>query len=158
MNEYVNEFERRYHKAKEHGCVLSPSILGFFLLNQCQLSDDHKKLIKATITELEFNQIKTKLLKVFGTSERSLNVGMDEASVKIEDVNLVKDEETYYGNYSRRGFRGAQTNSRYFRGNYANNARGGKSVSRNVNSFGSYRGGSINDRNKKTRCSSYIQT
>ena len=34
ISEYINEFERRYHKAKDHGCELSDSIQGFFLLNQ----------------------------------------------------------------------------------------------------------------------------
>ena len=37
MTGFITEFERRYNKAKVHGCELSTSILGFFLLNPAKL-------------------------------------------------------------------------------------------------------------------------
>lgn len=54
VSDFISEFERKFHKAKDHGCTLSDEILGFFLLNQAQLSPDHKKLVRATITNLLF--------------------------------------------------------------------------------------------------------
>ena len=141
---------------KKHGCDLSSSIQGFFLLNQCQLSDDYKNLIKATITELTFEHMKTKLLKVFGSSERSIDSRKEEMNIKIEDVNVVDDEETFYGHYSGRGFRDGASNSRYSRGSYASGARGGRTMPRKFNFSSGYRrgnGGNPNDRFKKTRCS-----
>ena len=49
MKEYVVEFEKRQSKATKHGCELSSGISAFFLLNQAQLSEEKKNLIKATI-------------------------------------------------------------------------------------------------------------
>ena len=63
MAAFVCEFERRYFKAKSHGCELSKSLLAFFLLNQAQLSQEKKELIKATIPKLEYDDMKSKLLK-----------------------------------------------------------------------------------------------
>ena len=51
MAEYITEFEIKYGKAKVHGFELSSSTQGFFLLDQAGLSDDHKKLVRATITK-----------------------------------------------------------------------------------------------------------
>ena len=54
MSDYINEFETRYHKAKEHKFEIGGSSLAFFLLNQAKLSEDHKKLIRATLTKFDF--------------------------------------------------------------------------------------------------------
>lgn len=122
MNEYVLEFERRYSKAKKYGFVLPESALAFFLLDRCHLSDSHKRLIKATITVLNFEDMKSKLLKVFGGPRASTDTedSMDEVKVKFEDINVC-DEEAYYGynnyNYDRRGFRPN-------RGNFSNRRMG----------------------------------
>ena len=173
MNEFITEFERRLNKAKQHGCELSQSILGFFLLNQAQLTEENKRLVRATITKLEFEEVKTKLLKVF-TCKNEENPSNFEAKVKVEDLNIaeVEDEEVMYGrpyygsdkyygrpNYGRaRGFsqrpsRGSNfaTRGNYTRGNYS---RGQGDT--NPNKRGSYRGrhpGAYTEgRYKKTRC------
>ena len=123
---FITEFERRFNKAKLHGCELSPSILGFFLLNQAQLSDDHKKLIRATISKLDFDEVKTKLMKVFSSVE-SKSKSFDDINIKVEDLNLVEeDEDVFYGRYdSFRYGRGNQQRARGQRGSsYSNVYRG----------------------------------
>ena len=57
ITEYIIQFEKRYNKAKSHGFELTDSGLGYFLLNQARLSEDHKKLIRATITKLDLNEV-----------------------------------------------------------------------------------------------------
>ena len=97
ISEYINEYERRYHKAKDHGCELSDSIQGFFLLNQAKISEDHDKLVRATITEPSINEIKTKLIKVFGAGQK-LNLNKnDDVKVKVEDVNVTEEEAVNVG-------------------------------------------------------------
>ena len=123
MSKFISEFESRYNKAKQHGCVLSTSILGFFLLNQAKLSESNKKLIKATITELEFEDIKTKLKKVFATKEDSSILKDDDVKVKIEDLNIAEEEEedVFYGVNNSRGSRGyRRSTSRYPRAGFGN--------------------------------------
>ena len=66
VSDFVIEFDKRHIKAKQHGCELSKSILGFLLLNQAQLGTEKKELIKATINKLEFEDVRAKLMKVFG--------------------------------------------------------------------------------------------
>ena len=101
ITSFVNEFERRHNLAKTHGCEISSNILAFFLLNQANLSEEHKKLVKATISQLEFEDMKTKLLKVFGSPVN--NDCVDEIKVKVEDINFGEEkEEAFYGDrYSR---------------------------------------------------------
>ena len=89
MSKFISEFESRYNKAKQHGCVLSTSILGFFHLTQAKLSESNKKLIKATIIELEFEDIKTKLKKVFAIKEDGSILKDDDVKVKIKIQDLL---------------------------------------------------------------------
>ena len=103
MSEYIVEFEKRYGKAKVHGFNLADNCLGYFLLNQARLSEDHKKLVRATITTLEKEEVKAKLKKVFGIGESADT--LESVRVKVEDVNLVEGD-VLYGNYNaNRGFR-----------------------------------------------------
>ena len=117
--DFITEFEARLTKAKQHGCVLSDSIQGFFLLNQAQLSPDHKKLVRATITKLDLDEVKTKLSKVFGGSESGATA-LESACVKMEDLNIAQDEDhdTLYGRsyYSYRSRGGNFRPGNYQRG------------------------------------------
>ena len=115
IREYTNEFDKRYNKAKSHGFTLADSCQGYFLLNQAKLSEDHKKLVRATITKLDIDEVKTKLKKVFGSGEAADD--MEGLKVKVEDVNIT-EEDVLYGNYNHRGQR--FDNSRYPRGGTGN--------------------------------------
>ena len=106
---YIFEFERRYNKAKALGFTLPDTSLGYFLMNQAKLSDDHKKLVRATITNLELDEVKSKLRKVFGCNDTT--EPKDDVRVKIEDINLA-EEDVLYGNSSR-GYRNDNRSSRY---------------------------------------------
>ena len=146
ITKYITEFESRHHKAKSHGFTLDSSTLAFFLLNQAGLSDDHKRLVRATISKLDFDEVKTKLKKVFGSGETSERTKPEsnEPNIKIEDINLLDDEEqdVLYGNYyqsgsyrgrgfsrgdgargfyrNNRGNRGGRGQMNYSRGSYSN--------------------------------------
>ena len=97
ISEYVNEFDKRKNKAKSHGFTLSDECLGYFLLNQARLSDDNKKLVRATITKLDISEVKEKLKKVFGSGETASD--LDAVKVKVEDINIAEDD-VLYGNYN----------------------------------------------------------
>ena len=129
---YITEFERRYSRAKEHGCILSSSVLAYFLLNQAGLKENEENIIKATINALDFVEMKTKLKKVFGKSESFKNE--TEMEIKVEEINLNEecDEEVLYGRYGpprRRVPQAFRGNQRFFRGSTG--------FGRNRGSFGS---------------------
>ena len=115
ITEYIIQFEKRYNKAKTHGFVLSESSLGYFLLNQARLSDDHKKLVRATITKLDLDEVKAKLRKVFGCGESDMTEGI---RVKVEDVNLAEEDVLYGYNGPRYNKNYAQSNKYY--GSFSN--------------------------------------
>ena len=94
IREYILAFDKRYAKAKSHGFTLADSCLGYFLLNQAKLSEDHKKLVRATITKLDVTEVKTKLQKVFGSGETAAGDG-DGIKVKVEDINLAENDVLY---------------------------------------------------------------
>ena len=120
MSTFINEFESRYNKAKDHSFELGDSSLAFFLLNQAKLSDENKKLIRATITKFEYEDMKSKLKKVFGSGEQSEKSMLDDMAVKVEEINLAEDEEAFYGRYEdRRNYRGYPWRGNYYRGNSA---------------------------------------
>ena len=119
MADFISEFERRHVKAKTHGCELSSSVLGFFLLNQAQLEEEKKQLIKATLTKLDYEEMEGKLMKVFGTAKTMESV--DECQVKVENINLT-EEDVYYGQNYYRGNstqRGPRA-GRFSRGSFVN--------------------------------------
>ena len=124
ISSFVNEFERLHNKAKVHGCDLSSPILAYFLLNQANLSESNKQLARATVSKLEFEDMKSKLLKIFGTGGvRDIESSLSE--VKIEDANVVDEmEDVYYGDYLNRDWQ-----SRYPR-RFPNSYRGNRYSSR----------------------------
>ena len=158
ITDYIVEFEKRYSKAKIQGFELSSSSLAFFLLNQAKLSEDHKKLVRATITKLDLDEMKTKLKKVFGAGDRStIN---EEVRVKVEDINLADDDEdVLYGNYN--GHRNTRSENRFQSRGFNQAARqrgasGGHASNNNYRSFQpNWKQKSSNnypDRRKKLRC------
>ena len=135
ISHFITEFERLYSKAKPHGCELSDGILGYFLLNQANLSTDHNKLVRATISKLDLIEVKTKMLKVFGSSELSVQEP-ESLNIKVEDLNLSEkeqpSEDVLYGQvrYGGGSGRGAYARGRYYaQGNQFQNrgSRGGGS-------------------------------
>ena len=155
----INEFERRLNKAKTHGCELSSSVLAFFLLNQAQLSVENKKLIRATVSKLDFAEMKKKMTKVFGSNLKVEEIS--DVKVKIEDLNIAEnEEEIMFGNY--RGGNCARGNGRYQRGTFSNRGafRGQFRGNQNFKGNSSFRGNpksksyaDYNDRKiKRSRC------
>lgn len=165
MNNFISEFESKYNKAKNHGFELSSSSLAFFLLNQAKLSDDHKKLIRATLDKFDYNDMKTKLKKVFSSGQQDSKE--EDIKIKIEDVNLAEDDEEdvlygrYYARNESRGYPRSnwRGNSWGYRGNFSGN-RGNKTYQR---PYGGNRGfnkdnrtfnaGSSEKSTRRTKCS-----
>ena len=116
---YIVEFEALYNKAKVHGCQLSSEILAYFLLNQAKLSDDHMKLVRATITKLDVEEMKTKLKKVFGSGQSEDGATSSDLNIKVEDLNIAETEDVLYGRYYNRNSRFPQRRAiSYPRGNF----------------------------------------
>ena len=53
IQQFLIEFDQRYHKLKRHQTTISEDRLGFKLLKAANLSSHHEQLLKATITHID---------------------------------------------------------------------------------------------------------
>ena len=99
MKAYVSKFERRNNKIKEHQMVLPDGVLAYKLLHHANLGDNEVNLIKATMTELSYQAMKTKLQNIF--SDITKITCKSEPLIKVEQTmynNNNQPENTYYSN------------------------------------------------------------
>ena len=91
MTDFINEFERMYHKLKQHKMELPDGVLAYRLLKSAHLSERHEQLARVTLTELTYDNMKGQL-KIFGDSASLKNVS-HMPSVKVELVLQVNGKE-----------------------------------------------------------------
>ena len=70
IHDFLTEFEKRLHKTRTYGTTMSDNLLAYHLLKAANLTMRDEQLVKATITKLNYEIVKSKLTKVFsGESE-----------------------------------------------------------------------------------------
>ena len=84
IRDFRTEFEKRYHKTKSYGTTISGDVLAYRLLKAASLSIRDKQLVKATITELKYDAVKTKLAKIFQDNTEVPTTKFNEMSIKLE--------------------------------------------------------------------------
>ena len=130
MSDHITEFERRWNKTKTEGTQLTENVLAYRLLKSSNLPPGKEQLIKATLDEITFATMKTKLKKVF-----SCGIG----GVKEEPISSLKSETFYERNQQGR-YRGWNRYSR--RGDSSRgNERGRGNYTHDNQQFDSYTGG-----------------
>ena len=72
---FIDEFEKRYYKVKSYQITYSEDVLGFRLLKAANLSSQDEQLVKATVTDIKFDEVKTKLNKIFLRTTKFLKDG-----------------------------------------------------------------------------------
>ena len=66
MTDFINKFDRTYHKLKHHKMELPDGVLACRLLTSANLSEQYEPLATATLTELTYDNMKRQLKKIFG--------------------------------------------------------------------------------------------
>ena len=112
LDSYINDFERIHNKVKAHKILLPDSYIAYRLLENANLDQAKSELVRATLNDLSFEDMKTQLRKLEDIVLR------EPSEVKKED-----EEEVLYSNYNgkRSGF-----NSRWIRRNNSRNNRGSR--------------------------------
>ena len=96
--DYLIEFDRMTAQLKLHKIILSEPVLAYRVLRSANLTDDHEKLIRATVSELTLKSMAFQLKKVMGTS----NPAREPAVVQV------KNEDVWYNKWNGgRGGRGS---------------------------------------------------
>lgn len=114
INEYITEFEKLNNKIKEHDMNLPDGVVAYKLLHHANLGENEVNLIKATMSQLSYKEIKEKMQKIFSDIT-------SKPTIKTEPE--IKVEETYYiSNRGRGRWRGRMYRGDNFRGrNYGSN-------------------------------------
>ena len=64
ISDYIIKFEQLYSKAKNLNMTISDGAVAYRLLNSAGLSESHKQLVRATVTEVKYDAMKKQLTKV----------------------------------------------------------------------------------------------
>ena len=110
ISDYLEEFERRWNKTKTSGTALSDNVLAYRCLRSANLSEHNEQLVLVTIGTIDFENMKSQLMKV--VKNKSTKVNFEYSGIKIKEE--APEAETYYGNSFRgnRG-RGRSSNDRF---------------------------------------------
>ena len=99
IKELCNVFDLKYNKTKEYGTQLSTDVLAFRLMKSANLKEQEEQLIKATVGELTYDNMKTQLKRIHVDSSGA------ETAVKVKED--IEEQEILYGsgrytNHNRR--------------------------------------------------------
>ena len=82
------DFDHAYNKLRRHDTNISDDLLSFKLLKAANISAQQEQLIKATISEINYDNIAKKIKSIFSS---------DTETRKQNNIELnIKDEATYY--------------------------------------------------------------
>ena len=137
IRNFLIEFEKRYSKVKSVATTMSDDLLAFRLLKSANLNTSHEQLVKATVSELNFDQVKTKLTKIFTDESEIPSADFKELNIKqetfqtqhqssyyehdsAEDDSEFQEEDTLYTD-SKRRFQKGQNRGKYTPSNRGRN-------------------------------------
>ena len=131
LDSYINEFERIHNKVKAHKILLPDSYVAYRLLESANLDQTKSELVRATLNDLSFKDMKAQLRKLEDIVLKESN--------EVLPVKKEEEEDVLYSNYSgkKNAFsnRGIRRNSS--RGNQGNRGnRGSRGRGRGMNSRG----------------------
>lgn len=87
IHDFLIEFDQRYNKLRKHQTTMTDDLLGFKLLKAANLNSQHEQLIKATITAINYENIKKKIKSIFSFENE---IAATEQQIKV------KSEPTFY--------------------------------------------------------------
>ena len=73
-------------KTKSYGTQTSDDVLAYRLLKSANLSTRDEQLVKATITELKYDSVKNKLIKIFSDNNDIPTSDFNNMHIKTEPV------------------------------------------------------------------------
>ena len=63
ISDYIIQFEQLYNNAKTHKMEILDGVLAYRLLNSASLSEQHKQLVRATVSEMKYSIMKEQFKK-----------------------------------------------------------------------------------------------
>ena len=123
INDCIIHFERLHNKAKGYKMEIHDGVLAYRLLNNTNISESHKQLIRATLPDLRYTTMKEQLKRVFAKTVTTESIEAQqpksEFPVKFESDGSSGREDVYFSD-KRSSFQKREDNS----GNGSNRYRG----------------------------------
>ena len=94
VQEYLSEFDRKYHKLKTCKVELPDAVLACRLLKSCSLDEVNFKLALSTTAILTFENMRETLKRLFTENSSSIKNGSESVEIKVES-------DAFYGNAAR---------------------------------------------------------
>ena len=103
IDDYINEFERRYNKLKNYGIIYPDTAVAYRLLEGANLTKESNKLVRTTVITFDYKTTKVQLRKLEDSAASCGN--------KVGDVTVkTEPEDTFYGHEQREVLRERSNN------------------------------------------------
>ena len=105
IRDFLAEFDKRLYKTQSYKTVMSDDLKAYRLLKSANLDSNHEKLIKATVSDLKYDEVRSKLIKIFSEDTSIPTNELGSLTIKEEPTFHVskgdiqentEDEERYY--------------------------------------------------------------
>ena len=149
IDNYLNKFDLMYNRLKSHKIILPDAVLAYRLLESANLEKTKSDLVRATITRMSFDEMKTQLRKLEDIAITSGENASFEIKEEPDDVLYNRDFGNRRGNHSRG--RGRNHRGSYGGGVSRGNGNNGTSSDRNVSNRNFNNSGSSNRGNYSNR-------
>ena len=84
ISNYIIKFECLDNKIKNFNMTLPKSVLACKFLNNANISEQHKQLVGATVTEVKYENMKNQIKNIFSESISFYGIVQDEQSIEVE--------------------------------------------------------------------------
>ena len=92
IRDFMTEFDKRYFKIKSLSTTMSDDLLAYRLLKAANLSSNHEQLVKATVTDLNYDEVKNKLTKIFSDESTAPSPELQGLQIKQETFHTAHDK------------------------------------------------------------------
>ena len=93
IRDFLTEFEKRYNKTKSYGTIMSDDLLAYRLIKSANLPSSQEQLIRATVTDLKFDQVRSKITKIFSDQSEVPSSDMENLNIKSEPIYYSQEEQ-----------------------------------------------------------------
>ena len=65
---FITQYEKLYSEMKKFKMALPEAVSAFMLLNAANISEENKRLARATLSTITYEEMKSKILRIFAES------------------------------------------------------------------------------------------
>ena len=98
ISNYIIKFECLDNKIKNFNMTLPDGLLAYKFLNNANISEQHKQLVGATVTEVKCENMKDQIKNIFSESISFYGIVQDEQSIEVEPTY---HQDTFYSSSNK---------------------------------------------------------